>query len=583
MIQRPRFVDGEEPFREYPRPQMRRNSYFSLNGEWDYAITKTRKEPGEYDGKILVPYPPESEASGVKRVVGARDYLHYRRTFTLPEGFVRGRVLLNVGACDQVCEVIVNGVTVGKHEGGYLPFTLDITDALERGENELRFIVTDDAASPIYGRGKQSYEPGGIWYSSVSGIWQTVWLESVPHAYITELRLTPDLENRKLRVRYRTVGNGRVTARIWENGNKLAEGSGSLGEIVLDASACKPWSPEDPQLYFVELAFGADSVIGYFGMREFGRTTVAGRSYFTLNGRPVFHNGLLDQGYWKEGLYTPPSNRAMYEELARVKDLGFNMLRKHLKVEPALWYYYCDTLGLLVWQDMVNGGGKYSKFRINVCPFVDLHIDDTNYRKMGRDDPRSREQYMAEAYGTIDALRSFVGICVWTPFNEAWGQFDAPAVCRRLRSADPTRLFDHASGWQDKGAGDVYSRHVYFRKVKLKNDGRRVLALTEFGGYTYAMPGHTFTSRPFGYRRMKSSAELTAELSRLYREEIVPLIYDAGLCATVYTQLTDIEDEVNGLFTYDRVLKADPDVIRAFNTAVYDAFALALRSAKASE
>ena len=279
----------------------------------------------------------------------------------------------------------------------------------------------------------------------------------------------------------------------------------------------------------------------------------------------------MDQGYWKDGLYTPPSNKAMYDEIRAVKDLGFNMLRKHIKTEPYLWYYYCDVLGVLVWQDMINGGAKYKELRIMLAPFINLHIDDQNYKAMGRSE-RSKEQYYKEAYGLIDALFNCVSLCLWTPFNEAWGQFDAKEVCEKLQAYDNTRLFDHASGWQDKGAGDVRSRHIYFRKLRAKNDRKRVLAVTEFGGYSFALDGHTFTDKIFGYKLFKDGAKFANALEKLYDTEVIPLIETQGLCGAVYTQLTDVEDEINGLFTYDRVLKTDGERIRKMNERLYHAF-----------
>jgi len=340
---------------------------------------------------------------------------------------------------------------------------------------------------------------------------------------------------------------------------------------VLDASKCKAWSPENPELYNIELTFGVDRVTTYFGLRKFSTVDTNGKKYFELNGKPYFHNGLLDQGYWHEGLYTPPSNKAMFDEIKNVKDLGFNMLRKHIKVEPMLWYYYCDVLGVLVWQDMINGGGKYSQFRIMLAPFINLHIDDKNYKKMKRSEA-SKAQYMFEAKEMMAQLFNCVSLCLWTPFNEAWGQFDALDVWKELKKIDDTRPFDHASGWQDKGGGDVNSRHIYFRKARMKNDGKRVLALTEFGGYSYVKDGHVFTDKKFGYKTYKTEQDLTKAYTKLYYNEIIPAIKKVGLGATVYTQLTDVEDEINGLFTYDRVQKINADTLREINRDVYKAF-----------
>lgn len=572
MIFQPSFVEnGEFPFAEYPRPQMKRNSYFPLNGKWRYAIRKTPKTDG-YDGEILVPYSPESALSGVNRQLQKDEFLFYAKTFTLPENFRRGRVLLNVGACDQVCEVFVNGTSVGRHEGGYLPFTLDITNALHDGENELTFTVRDDADTDVYGRGKQRYQRGGIWYTATSGIWQSVWLESVPNAYVKSFRLYPDAERGTLRITFDTVGEiGEICAEVKDGDAIIARAATAEKSLVLDVSACKKWTTENPELYPLFVKAGDDEIESYFGLRSFGKERKGEFAYFTVNGKRVFHNGLLDQGYWKDGLYTPPSNKAMYDEIRAVKDLGFNMLRKHIKTEPYLWYYYCDVLGVLVWQDMINGGAKYKELRIMLAPFINLHIDDQNYKAMGRSE-RSKEQYYKEAYGLIDTLFNCVSLCLWTPFNEAWGQFDAKEVCEKLQAYDNTRLFDHASGWQDKGAGDVRSRHIYFRKLRAKNDKKRVLAVTEFGGYSFALDGHTFTDKIFGYKLFKDGARFANALEKLYDTEVIPLIETQGLCGAVYTQLTDVEDEINGLFTYDRVLKTDGERIRKMNERLYHAF-----------
>ena len=576
MIIRPHFSNDPLPLQEYPRPQFRRDSYLSLNGTWEYAFAPSPDTPARWDGQILVPYSPESAYSGVGRQLRPDEFLHYRRFFTLPAGFLRGRLLLQVGACDQVCTVFCNGKEVGGHEGGYLPFTLDLTDALTPGENELRFVVTDDAASPVYGRGKQSYQSGGIWYTAVSGIWQSVWLESVPMDYLHTLCLEPDAAEKTLALSCRVHGEALpVRYDFYDGDTRLGTVCAPAGErAVWDASACKLWTPETPELYRIVITAGEDRVESYFGLRSFSRVRRGGRPYFALNGTPVFQSGLLDQGYWGEGIYTPASNREMFDCLQRVKSLGFNMLRKHIKIEPLLWYYYCDILGILVWQDMVNGGDAYSRLRITLCPFIDLHLDDRDHKKMGREDPRSRAQFLREAEDTIGHLSCCVCICLWTPFNEAWGQFDAIDVCRRLRAVDGTRLYDHASGWQDMGGGDLCSRHIYFRKVRLHNDGRRILALTEFGGYAYAKGKEK--RGIFSYRTYRTRQAFTRALDRLYRKQILPAVQKDGLCAIVYTQLADVETERNGIFTADGKLKTDADGMRALNAALHRAFAEAL-------
>ena len=570
----PTFHDAALPLSEYPRPQLRRDSYLSLNGEWELAILGEERLPEVYDRRILVPYPPEAPASGIGRVTGPREVLAYRRRFSLPEGFFRGRLLAQFGAVDQVARVFLNGQEVGGHAGGYTPFEVDLTPALRDGENELCVLCRDDAESPIFGRGKQRYRPGGIFYTPVSGIWQSVWLESTPEVALTGLRLLPDAAARTLAVTPLATREGRVTVTALDGDAVIAEGTVAAGDtLLLDVSACALWSVTSPELYRLRITLGEDTVESYFGLRSFGRTEINGKHYFTENGRPVFYNGLLDQGYWPEGILTPPSYRAVFEELSRVREMGFTMLRKHCKVEPALYYYYCDILGITVFQDMLNGGERERGYRLVLAPFLDLHLNDGNYKSMGRGDPASREQYRREADELQDALYNVVSLSLYTPFNEAWGQFDAVRETERLRARDPSRLYDHASGWQDRGGGDLRSRHIYFRRARPRNDGRRILALTEFGGYSYAVPGHTFTARRFGYRSFRSAEALTAAYLRLFRREVIPAIEKEGLSATVYTQLTDIEDEVNGLFTYDRVPKMPAEEIKRVNAEVAAAFA----------
>ena len=573
MIFTPEFTSDAIPLSEYPRPGFRRDSYLPLNGEWEYAFTREDGLPTAYEGHIRVPYSPECPASGVNRVLAPDEVLAYRRTFTLPEGFLQGRLLLQCGAVDQEVEVYLNGVRVGGHVGGYTPFAVDLTQALREGENELCLLVRDDASSPIYGRGKQRYRHGGIWYTPTSGIWQSVWLESTPALALEGVRLLPDAEAMTLSVTPMATGDGEVTVEAYDGDVILASATVKAGDTAtLDVSACRLWSTREPNLYRLILTLGDDRVESYFGVRSYGKIEIDGKQYFAENGKPIFYNGLLDQGYWHEGLYTPPSNRAMFDELSAVKARGFNMLRKHCKVEPALWYYYCDILGIAVWQDMMNGGERERTYRLMLAPFFNLHLDDKNYRAMGRADERSRSFWKKEAAEVQDALYNCVSLSLYTVFNECWGQFDAVENTEMLRRRDPSRLYDHASGWQDKGGGDLRSRHIYFRPARPRNDGRRILALTEFGGYSHPVEGHVFTAKSFGYRTYKDKEKLAAAYANLYRREVIPAIRKEGLSATVYTQLTDVEDEINGLFTYDRVEKIPMDLLLTLNSEVEAAF-----------
>ncbi len=573
MIIKPNFSSDTVPHAEYPRPQFKRDSYVCLNGEWDYSINKSSDKISSFDGKILVPFCPESKLSGVEKQLQKDEFLHYRRNFTLPNNFNKGRVFINFGAVDQISQVYVNGILVGKNEGGYLPFSFDITSALIGGENELYVLVTDNADSDVYGRGKQKYKRGGIWYTATSGIWQSVWLESTPNEYLKKVKITPSVKDSLVKFDFEKVGENPISATIKDGEEVICTYDNICdNQLIVPLNSPKLWSPDSPELYLVEFKMGEDVVESYFGMREFTTETINGKKCFGINGKPIFHNGLLDQGYFHDGIYTPKSNEVYYNEIKNIKKLGFNMLRKHIKVEPYLWYYYCDILGVLVWQDMINGGDKYSPLQIMLCPFLNLHLNDMNFKRRKRGNSQSREFYYKEAKGLIDTHYNSVSICLWTPFNEAWGQFDAYNVWKTLSAYDSTRHYDHASGWQDVGGGDLCSKHIYFRKLKMKNDGKRILALTEFGGYSHSVENHVFTDKKFGYKSFNDVKALQKAYENLYLNEVIPLIKKELLGATVYTQVSDVEDEVNGLYTYDRVLKFDSIKIKEINKKTYDAF-----------
>jgi len=559
-------LDREHPLPEYPRPQMKRDSYVNLNGVWQYAITHESLRPLDWNGEIVVPFSPESILSGVERQLQSDEFLWYERSVTLPDGFDRGRVLLHFGAVDQCADVYWNGTHVTRHEGGYLPFTVDITSNLRGGENTLTVRVTDSLAHTIHAYGKQKYKRGGIWYTATSGIWQTVWLESVPEKYIERIELTPDFDRRILR--WKAVSNAplktHVTVRM--GGTVIAQ-SYYEGEGIcrILPEYFHPWTPEDPFLYTIEFEAGEDRVESYFAMRKFGVAEYRGHSVFALNGKPCFHNGLLDQGYWSDGLYTAPSDEALEFDIKTAKRLGFNMLRKHIKIEPLRWYYHCDRLGILVWQDLPSGGGRYDPLVVSAPLFTGVHLNDRHYHLFGRGDARGRERFLADMESTVRHLYNCPCIALWVPFNEGWGQFDALTAADRLRALDPSRLVDHASGWHDQGGGDVKSYHVYFKPLKIKGDGRRVLALTEFGGYSLPIEKH-IRGKKFGYRMYASATDWQKDYVKLYEQQVLPLIDAEGLSATVYTELSDVEDELNGLMTFDRrVCKAEERVFRPLN------------------
>ena len=590
------------PLAEYPRPAMRRDSCEILNGPWQYAITQTAEYPAAWQGSILVPYSPEAPASGVNRTLQPGQWLHYHRLFAPPAG-EGGRVLLHFGAVDYACAVQVNGHLAGGHRGGYWPFTLDITDLLNgTGRNSLWVAVQDPTGHGTQARGKQTLKPGGMFYPAQSGIWQTVWLERVPDNYIQTLTVTPDYDARTVTVRVHTAKPGgavNLWAMVRAGGVTIAEDWGSDeadqdGEVTLNIPEEHffPWSPDTPFLY--DLTVGTnqgeeaefDTVHSYFALRKWSCAPDAhGVLRFCLNGKPILLNGLLDQGYWPEGLYTPPSDAAVERELSEVKALGFNLLRKHAKIEPQRWYYHCDRLGLIVWQDIVNGGSTYNLWFVtyltNVLqPLLRRFPDGKACRRLlSRAKPVSREEYAHELADTVQALRCHPCIACWVPFNEGWGQFDAGKAVQALRALDGTRLVDEASGWFDQGGGDVHSLHNYFYPLRIRPQ-KRTVALSEYGGIAWPMPGHEPPHKTYGYGTAKDRQELTARYKKLQLKTVLPQL-EKGLSTLVYTQLTDVEDEVNGLFTYDRAaVKPDANAVRSVNAALAAEFARVTNPAK---
>ena len=554
-------LDTSAPLPEYPRPQMVRDSFLNLNGPWGYAITKTPQRPQQADGTIIVPFSPESELSGVGHTLQPDEYLWYIRSFRLPEGFNAGRVLLHFGAVDQTATVWCNGIEVASHTGGYLPFTAELTNVL-REENTLMVCVRDMTDTATMARGKQSLKPGGIWYRPQSGIWQTVWIESVPREYIRSLRITPKPDESVVEVR--VEGKGHCTLSLGKR--RFGFPAGSTVRVPVEDPVL--WTPENPTLYPFRVKLGEDEVYSYFAMRT---CTVEqdehGVMRLFLNGKPYFQNGVLDQGYWSDGLYTPPSDEAMIYDIETAKKMGFNMLRKHMKVEPDRWYYHCDRLGMLVWQDMPCGGGKYHAPVITAPLVTGISLDDSRYPLFSRSSAAGRAQFMQELGEMVSTLYNHPSIVLWVPFNEGWGQFDSRTAVELIESIDKTRPIDPASGWHDQGFGAFRSLHVYFRRYKFKKDKLdRAVILTEFGGYTHRVLNHAARGRAFGYKNCKTLERLTTALRKLYWGDIQPAI-EEGLAAAVYTQLTDVETEMNGLITYDRrVVKLAPKIVRELIT-----------------
>ena len=537
----------ETPWEVYPRPQMKRDSFLSLNGAWEFSAEGVLE-----NGRITVPFAPESLLSGIHGDMGKTPKLHYVKRFSLPEGFVKERVLLHFGAVDQIARVTLNGVFVGEHRGGYEAFSFDVTELLEK-ENRLEVDVADELESHVLPWGKQKRNRGGMWYTPVSGIWQTVWLESVPTEYVEGLRIEVGLDFAKIKAY--GVQNGEITVTTPEGEIKA---SLQNGEALIKVENPHLWSPEDPYLYRFKLASGADLVESYFALRTLKIADVDGFSRICLNEKPYFFHGLLDQGYFSDGIYTPASPEAYEFDILSMKKLGFNTLRKHIKIEPEQFYYDCDRLGMIVFQDMINNGG-YSFLRDTALPTVGMkRLND----KLLHRDKTTRTAFEDAMEKTVNQLFNHPCICYWTIFNEGWGQFESAEMYERMKKLDTSRIIDTASGWFAGAPSDVESLHVYFKPVRMKG-AKKPIILSEFGGYSYKPEGHVFNPyKTYGYRFFKERADFEDALIKLYEEEIVPAV-EKGLCGAIYTQVSDVEDETNGLLSYDRrVLKVSEERMR---------------------
>ena len=527
-----------ENWQIYPRPQMKRDSFFCLNGQWDFCVANKNESP-LFDRKIEVPFAPQSILSGIEEIFDNDKNLFYRKEFTLPQNFNKGRVILHFGAVDQKATVILNGNLIGEHSGGYDAFSFDITPYIEE-QNILMVEVADNLDDYRLPYGKQSKNRGGIWYTEISGIWQTVWIESVPEKYIKGLKI--DADDHSVTITAEGVETGVVT--IGEVSLPLCE-----GKVTYIPENPQLWSPEHPHLYSFKIQSGEDCVESYFAMRKLEIKEVDGYPRLCLNGKAYFFHGLLDQGYYSDGIYTPASPEAYEFDIIKMKELGFNMLRKHIKVEPQLFYYYCDRLGMVVFQDMVNNG-KYSFFRDTALPTIFGGKFNLNDRLLHRN-ADSRKEFEVGMIKTVKQLYNHPSICYWTIFNEGWGQFCANEMYEKLCLLDHSRFIDSASGWFGGVNSDVDSRHIYFRKLNLKCTDKP-LVLSEFGGYSYKLQDHSFNLyKTFGYKKLKSREDFIKAFADLYETQVLPLA-KKGLSAAVYTQVSDVEDETNGLLTYDR-------------------------------
>ena len=556
---------NKQPLNDYPRPQFFRYSYKSLNGYWDYKISKNHEIPSDFDGKILVPYSPETKLSEVNHILQPDEYLFYRLKFSLYDFQVKDKVFLHFLAVDQIAEVYLNGHYLGKHVGGFLPFSFEIKQYIKE-ENELIVKVQDFTDTSYHSRGKQKLEHGGIWYTPQSGIYFPVFLESVPRDYVESIKITPDIDNEEIILNVKSSVDD-VSVNVFDKTKQIPTNT----DVHIKVDKMHLWSPEDPYLYTLKVSTLHDEVFSYFAMRKFSLVKDEnGITRLGLNNKPYFMKGVLDQGYYHDGLLTPSSYDSYVKDVKFVKSLGFNMIRKHIKIEIPRWYYECDKQGIIVWQDFVNGGEKY-KLPTIVLPLIfGNHNNDHNYKMFSRQNEEGRKETIQEFKDTIDYLYNIPSIGLWTIFNEGWGQFDSKEIYSELINLDNTRLYDHASGWHDQGISDVKSYHVYFKPFKIKkskNLQERAVILSEFGGFVLSIPGHMMEGNHV-YKSFKTKEEWLTKYKDTIKRDVIDNIPN-GLSAIVYTQLSDVEEELNGFITFDReVIKVDTEKIKEINDQI---------------
>jgi len=547
-------IINKKPLQEHPRPMMVRSNYMNFNGEWDYKIIHQDDESNyqnldSYDGKIIVPYPIESFLSNVNKKLKKDEYIYYHLEINnLINEEMKEQLLLHFDAIDQIANIYWNGEKIGEHKGGYLPFTCIISKKRINEKNDLVVIVQDnhDLTYPV---GKQSNTPGGIWYTNVSGIWKTVWGEWVNQNYIQEVQITPVLEDKQIHIEVINEVEEVVNVKVMDENKVIQEVTSQTNSFDITFDSVHEWSPEDPFLYRIIIETESDKIESYFAFRKIDIQKINGHSVLCLNNKPYFFHGLLDQGFFPDGIYTPYDYKVMEQEILKLKELGFNTLRKHIKIEHEYWYYLCDKLGMIVWQDMVNNG-KYNFFQDSVFPTLGL-------QKKKKDAPKmQKNEFIQETYQTINSLYNHPSIVLWTIFNEGWGQFEDLDFMKQVKSIDKTRIYDVASGWFNtpvvNQTTDIISKHIYFKTVEFQNNTSEFpLVLSEFGGYSHLIENHHYCEKQYGYGTFKTLEDLNKAFSDLYFNQIIPQIKN-GLCATIYTQVSDVEEEINGIFTYDR-------------------------------
>lgn len=570
-------VIHEHPLNEYPRPQLRRKEWLNLNGYWNYTITELNGAiPSNFPDRILVPFCIESFLSGVGKALLPNQRLWYMRKFTIPEKWQQSEILLHFGAVDWEASVYLNGKKLGEHQGGYLPFSFNISSFLQQGENTLIVAVRDPTNTENHQRGKQTLMPKKIFYTPCSGIWQTVWIEPVAKHSIKSLQFSPNLDLKTLTIEFESFSSPNLlqTPKLEIsslNSDLHFKGEAHNSKITLILPKVTPWSPKNPFLYSLHFILSEDDeIIDEFDTYcAFRKITVecdeSGIPRLFLNNKPLFQMGILDQGYWPDGIYTAPTDEALMYDLQVVKDCGFNMIRKHIKVEPARWYYHCDRLGLIVWQDMISGGNSNMNFKEFMQIAWKGYISSPDntpeyYQHTRRTSQTIRSEFEHELKQMVVHLSHFPSICVWVPFNEAWGQYDSDRIAEWLMKFDPTRIVDPVSGWNLQSPGQIRSWHLYIRKLRMieprSKFSESALVISEYGGYTLKIPQHAWQEkkRIFGYGKTKSIEKLTAKYIELLEQQAKPLI-SQGLSGLIYTQVTDVENELNGLLTYDRQVK----------------------------